>query len=191
MIIHLFSFFPTRFQIEKEVYFENVSGRIDVYDKNDDCIIEVKASALLNPILKPFKCHEEQIRDYMAIQDSQDGMILYQINNIFEKPRQFSYHMNANNRQNQLEKIRLYSKSILNAIEAKDPSLVKGVYDDPDLKWLCNRCPYYNACLKVEAVARRSSVRKFLHQTIKMTLNRTVHKGNRVRRFVLLLNVQG
>lgn len=156
IIVRLFSVFPHRFQIEKEIHFENVSGRIDVYDKLNDCIIEVKVSASQKPILKPFKFHEEQIRDYMAIQDSQDGVIFYHMNNMYGKYRLFLIHMSIDERKIQLEKLRLHSKSVLNAIEANDASLVNGVYDDPDMEWLCSKCPYLEDCTKLRPPSKET-----------------------------------
>jgi hypothetical protein len=38
-------------------------------------------------------------------------------------------------------------QTLRNAIDAEDPSLVKGIYDDREMKWLCNKCPYVQKCI--------------------------------------------
>lgn len=93
----------------------------------------------------------------MAIQDSHEGVIFYHMNNMYGKYRLFPIHMNINDRKVQLEKIRLYSKSVLNAIAAKDPSLVNGVYEEPDMEWICNKlCHYLNDCTKLRPPSKET-----------------------------------
>jgi hypothetical protein len=147
IIGRMFGIFPNRFRLENEVLFENVAGKIDVYDKFYNCVIEVKTSSSQKLLLKPFKFHEEQVRYYMAIQDSEEGMIIYYMNNIYGKYRLFPIYMTVEERKAQLEKLRLYTRSLLKSIEAEDPSIVKGIYEDEEMKWLCNKCPYLQKCI--------------------------------------------
>jgi hypothetical protein len=146
IIERLFRMFPNRFRLEMEVYYETVRGKVDVYDKLYNCIIDIKTSSSQKVLLKPFKFHEEQVRYYMAIQDSEDGVLMYYMNNIYGKYRLFPIYMSVEERKAQLEKLRLYATSLLKAIEVGDPSLAKGIYDDNEIKWLCNKCPYLEKC---------------------------------------------
>jgi hypothetical protein len=81
----------------------------------------------------------------MAIIDSEEGQIIYQMNH-FGKYLCFPIFMTTEERKKQLEKLESEAKSLLNAIDAGDPSLVKGIYDDREMKWLCNKCPYLEKC---------------------------------------------
>jgi CRISPR/Cas system-associated exonuclease Cas4 (RecB family) len=146
VIGRLFRMFPNRFRMEMEVYYGIVRGKVDVYDKLYNCVIDIKTSSSQKILLKPFKFHEEQVRYYMAIQDSEDGVVIYFMNSIYGKYRVFPIYMTAQERNAQLEKLKLYATSLLKAIEVGDPSLAKGIYDDNEIKWLCNKCPYLEKC---------------------------------------------
>jgi hypothetical protein len=157
IISRLFGMFPNRFKLEKEVFFEDVRGKIDVYDKLDNCIIDIKTSLSQKPLLKPFKFHEEQVRYYMSIQDSEQGLIIYYMNSIYGKYRLFSIYMTPEERKAQLDKLGLNAKLLLKAILAEDPSLVKGIYDDDEMKWLCNKCPYLEKCKTIRGSENEKS----------------------------------
>jgi hypothetical protein len=82
----------------------------------------------------------------MAIIDSEEGQIIYQMNN-FGKYLCFPIFMTAEERKKQLEKLESEANSLRNAIHTRDPWLVKGIYDDREMKWLCNKCPYVQKCI--------------------------------------------
>jgi hypothetical protein len=59
--------------------------------------------------------------------------------------------MTDQQRKEQLDKLVTEMKSYRNAMEAKDPSLARGVYSDVELKWLCGDCPYLEECEQMRA----------------------------------------
>jgi hypothetical protein len=54
IIGRMFGMFPNRFILEKEILLDNVSGKIDIYDKLHNCVIEIKTSSSQKLLLKPF-----------------------------------------------------------------------------------------------------------------------------------------
>jgi CRISPR/Cas system-associated exonuclease Cas4 (RecB family) len=145
IIERLFMMQPTRFRSEKEIQYCNIKGKIDIHDKLLNNVIDIKNSKSQQTLLKPFKFHEEQVRYYMAMVDSEEGQVIYQMNN-FGRYLPFPVYMTAEQRKEQLQKLEYQSKSLQRAIEAGDPSLANGIYDDSEMKWLCNKCPYVQKC---------------------------------------------
>jgi CRISPR/Cas system-associated exonuclease Cas4 (RecB family) len=67
--------------------------------------------------------------------------------------KQFKVTMTEKERRGQIEKLVKEMKSYQNAMEAKDPSMARGVYSDKDLNWMCADCPYAQECgKKMQAV---------------------------------------
>ena len=84
----------------------------------------------------------------MAISGSEEGHIIYQMDK-FGKYLSFPIYMTDKQRMNQLEKLEREAGLLQNARDRKDPSLVEGIYDDPDMSWMCNKCPYLEKCIAV------------------------------------------
>ena len=139
-VIKRYFMFFNRFDFDMEIQYKNVKGFVDIYDKLTHTIIEIKISRLGN-IPKPNKWDEEQIKNYMAILDCEKGVILYSANH-FSNWNQFTIHQSPKERQERLKKLDADSQQLLKAIDAKDPSLVNGIYLDYNLNWLCKDCPY-------------------------------------------------
>ena len=144
----LFMMYPNRLRTEMEVRYKNIKGKIDIFDKYLNNVIDTKTSKSPKILLKPFKFHEEQIRSYMAMTDSEEGQVIYQINH-FERYHAFPIYMTAEERKSKLEKLESEAKFLLNAISAGDPSLVKGIYNDNEINWICNKCPYLDKCRSI------------------------------------------
>jgi hypothetical protein len=140
-----FMIYPNRFKSEMEVQYKQVKGKIDIYDKILNNVLDIKTSKSQQTLLKPFKFHEEQVRYYMAMVDSEEGQVIYQMNN-FGKYLPFPVYMTVEQRKEQLQKLEYQSKSLQRAIESGDPSLADGIYNDSEMKWLCNNCPYVQKC---------------------------------------------
>lgn len=141
----LYMLYPERFRTEMDVHYKNIKGKVDVFDKYLHNVIDTKTSKSQKVLLKPFKFHEEQVRYYMAMTDSDEGQIIYQMNN-FGKYVPFPIYMTAEQRKEQLLKLETEAKSLQHAIEAADPSLVRGIYNDNEMKWMCNGYPYLEKC---------------------------------------------
>jgi hypothetical protein len=157
VIERLFMVFPNRFRSEKELQYKNIKGKIDIHDKLLNSVIEIKTNKS-KILLKPQKFHEEQVKYYMSMIDSDEGQILYHLNN-FRNYRSFEIYMNAEQRRDQLQKLEIEAKALRRAIEAKDPSLVRGVYDDNEMYWMCNRCPYLEKCKQMRQSSEQEKVR--------------------------------
>jgi CRISPR/Cas system-associated exonuclease Cas4 (RecB family) len=146
VIQRLFMTDPIRFRSEVHIQFGQVRGIIDILDTWFNNIIESKLSRSRMIPLGPFKFHEKQVRYYMAIRDSNEGQIIYQLNN-FATYRSFPIYLTAEDRRKELEELESKTKVLQNAIDKGDPSLAPGIYDDIELKWLCNKCAYRERCL--------------------------------------------
>lgn len=137
-----------RFRSEMEISHKNIRGRIDIYDKTSNVILEIKPSKGQQVPLRPWKFHEEQVKSYMAIMDVEEGQILYQLDN-FRNYLPFPIYMTEEQRKEQLQKLENQAKSLQKAIDAGDPSLAEGIYEDREMKWMCNKCPYVQKCMNL------------------------------------------
>lgn len=148
----LFMSNPRRFEKEKYVEYSNIEGSMDIYDKKKNAPLEFK-SYRSSHIDKPKSFQEEQLRYYMAMQDSPVGYMVYQcLMHFGTNPwRKFKVTMTEQERHSQLEKLVRETRSLQKAIQAKDPSLARGVYSDSEMNWLCKECPYAKECEKIRA----------------------------------------
>ena len=80
VIGRLFMMFPDRFKLEMQIQYENVKGTIDIYDKLLHIVIDVKTTKS-NIMLKPTRWDEQQLKYYMSLMDSEEGAVIYQMNN--------------------------------------------------------------------------------------------------------------
>jgi CRISPR/Cas system-associated exonuclease Cas4 (RecB family) len=140
----LFMMFPNRFKLEMRIQYENVKGTIDIYDKLLHIVIDVKTTKS-SIMLKPTRWDEQQLKYYMSMMDSEEGAVIYQMNNA-SKYLIFPILMNELQRKQHLAKLLEEARSFQHAIELEDPFLLDGVYDDKERNWLCKKCPYLEAC---------------------------------------------
>jgi hypothetical protein len=85
-------------------------------------------------MLRPNKWDVQQLRYYMSMVDSEEGVIIYQVN-VPMKYAIFPVYMNERERKEERDTLSLY-----HAIETRDPSAAKAIYDDKELEWLCKKC---------------------------------------------------
>src|ERR1041385_4684180 len=69
--------YPDRFEIEKEVWYNDLVAHIDIFDRETGVPIEAKSARIKN-IEKPKPHNLKQLEAYMAMTDSDKGIILYQ-----------------------------------------------------------------------------------------------------------------
>jgi hypothetical protein len=141
---------PDRFRSQMPIQFENVVGRIDVYDKLFQIVIEIKTSNSAF-MLRPNKWDVQQLRYYMSMVDSEEGVIIYQLI-VPMKYAMFPIHMNERERKQERDRLKKEALSLYHAIETRDPSAAKAIYDDKELEWLCKKCPYLNKCIAMRNV---------------------------------------
>jgi CRISPR/Cas system-associated exonuclease Cas4 (RecB family) len=148
----LFMSDPRRYEKEKYVEYNDIEGSIDIFDKKRNTPIEFKTLRSSN-IDKPKAFQEEQLRYYMAMQNSPIGYMVYQcLMHFGNSPwRRFRVTMTEQQRKDQLEKLVREMISLQNAMRAKDPSIARGIYSDNDLNWLCKECPYAKECETMRA----------------------------------------
>lgn len=143
-----------RFEREKHLEFQGISGSIDVYDKIRNIPLEFKTTRASN-IMNPKPWHVQQLKYYMAMLNASQGYMLYQLLMHFGNTpfRAFKITMNTQERKYQLDKLVKEAASLKKALVARDPSLAKPVYNNPSLKWLCNDCPYQVNCKSIQDAA--------------------------------------
>jgi hypothetical protein len=130
----LFMSNPRRFEKEKYVEYNDIQGSIDIFDKKKNTPIEFKSLRSSN-IDKPKNFQEEQLRYYMAMQNSPIGYMVYQcLMHFGTSPwRIFKVTMTEQERKGQLEKLVRETRFLQDALKASDPSLARGVYSDKEL----------------------------------------------------------
>jgi hypothetical protein len=81
----------------------------------------------------------------MAIMGSEEGQIVYQMDK-FGSYLPFPIYMTEAEQKERLNKLKKEAMVLEKAIEEQDPSLVEGIYNDNEIAWLCNKCPYLEKC---------------------------------------------
>ena len=143
-----------RFEREKHLEFRGVMGSADIVDKIRNIPIEFK-STRASSILEAKSWHVQQLKYYMAMLGASQGYLMYQLLMHFGNTpfKTFKITMTAHERKELLDKLVEEADSLKRAMEARDPSLAKPVYDDPKLNWLCRDCPYQVNCKRIQEAA--------------------------------------
>jgi CRISPR/Cas system-associated exonuclease Cas4 (RecB family) len=154
MYQYLFLRDSRRFEREKHLEFRGVIGSADILDKIRNIPLEFKTTRAAT-IFEPKSWHVQQLKNYMAMLGSSQGYIMYQLLTHFGNTpfRTFKITMTPLERKEQLDNLVDEADSLKRAIEARDPSLAKPVYDDPKLNWLCKDCPYQVNCKRIREAA--------------------------------------
>lgn len=152
--------FP-QYEIEKEVWLDDIVAHIDVYDNVTKLPIEAK-SARLKEMLEPKKHYLLQLEAYMAMTDSDKGKILVQLLVHFDdKPFvEFDHFMTKEQRLVTIAKLKEDANKLRTSIARKDPSLARHVAYDADLNWLCKDCPYVEKCTAINTNKRAENWNK-------------------------------
>ena len=149
--------YPHRFEIEKEITSNTITGHIDLYDKIDNVPIEAK-SMRVRDITDPKRHHVDQLKAYMTLTDSDNGILLYQLLLHFDdKPwREYHITMNSYERDTKRNEMQLDASKLQAAIDKGDPQLARHIAYNSAFNWLCRSCPYEADCLKLRLVERKS-----------------------------------
>jgi len=127
---------------EKVVIVNGITGTIDVFD---NIPIEIKTTRSRDPTPKPF--HLKQLGYYMAMTNSNVGVLLYIMMNDYERPFRFrTITMSNEELASERREIEARGRVFSEAVHAKDPFRATHVKDDPDLGWKCKRCKYRSVC---------------------------------------------
>jgi hypothetical protein len=63
-----------------------------------------------------------------------------------EKFQSFTLTLKEKERILNLKTMEKEADDIQKSLSLQDPSIVKGVAEDIELKWMCNKCPYLEKC---------------------------------------------
>jgi len=140
-----------KFEIEKSVEWEGISGHIDLVDTENNIPIECKSARMKEMnVVKPH--YVEQLKAYMAILGSKTGTILVQLLMHFDdKPFvEFEVTMDDSEIAETKQKLLLKKELYLEALSKKDPMIASGIVNDSSLNWLCKSCNHFAECLKAE-----------------------------------------
>jgi CRISPR/Cas system-associated exonuclease Cas4 (RecB family) len=139
------------FEREKHIEYQDTQGSIDIYDRKRNIPLELKSSRS-RKTKEPKSFHVEQLKYYISMLGANQGYILYQnLLHFGETPFQaFRITLNAQERDEQRNKLVKEVSSLKRAVIAADPSLARGVSEDPELNWLCRDCPYLIECKGIQ-----------------------------------------
>jgi hypothetical protein len=152
------------FESEKEIIRTSPSGvkliaHPDMIHRPTNTIVEFKTSTAIAVMKTPYSSHLRQLKTYMAILNSQNGILLYiLLNSESSKDGKYfqEYHItiSPNERQYILNRLDNQAQELQKGFELADPSRVRHIAEDPDYvnpwtktNWLCEKfCPYKEKC---------------------------------------------
>ncbi len=127
---------------EREIKLNGVIGTIDVFD---NVPIEIKTTRAEDDTPRPY--HIKQLTYYMAMTNSNVGILLYLMVNDYEKPFRFRTITLSDAELSEARKeIETRSKFFNAALAAKDPFIAPHVKKNSDLMWKCQYCKYREKC---------------------------------------------
>lgn len=133
--------YPNRYEVEKEILFNNyISMHVDLYDKIDNIVYEMKTYRGNNPEA-PKKHQLNQLKSYMVATGAKEGYIVYLLMASFEEPlfKEFKITMTEQERTVIRDWMEVNAQAFKNAVERKDPSLAPHIFYDEELKWKCQK----------------------------------------------------
>jgi CRISPR/Cas system-associated exonuclease Cas4 (RecB family) len=136
-----------RFEKEYLVYHNGMSGSVDVYDKRYNIPLEFKTPRNGFALKEPHSYNVMQLKTYMSILGADCGCIIYQY--LVAKNVNFQcfwVHLTPTEREEHLNMMFTRFENLQEAIDAQEPAIADGIYNDPELSWLCNGCPYLEPC---------------------------------------------
>ena len=136
------------YEIEKEVEKDGIIGHIDLYDKKNNIPIECKSMRV-----KELKCpkshHIDQLESYMALTNSKKGILLYQLLLHYDDKPFVEFECEATDAELANRKIWLINRAKKYAEVLKkqlSPMEMLGVFNNPNLNWLCRSCSHRSQC---------------------------------------------
>jgi hypothetical protein len=113
----------------------------------------------------------------MAIVGAQEGQIIYQMDKL-GKYLSFPIYMTETQRKDLLERLKQKALELQIAIEEQDPSLVGGIYNDEEMKWLCAKCQYLDKCKKIRRDTKEEELNPHTKGTMVKPLEFTMRFGS-------------
>jgi len=152
---------PDRFELEKEVKLGDIVGHIDIFDKKYHIPIEAK-SARIKTMTEPKAHYLKQLEAYMALTNSDTGIILVQcLLNYEDNPfLEFEHHMTVQQRHEVLLQLESDALQLKAGIMNMQPNLVRHIAYDTTLNWKCRYCPYLKPCEAFRILERQDMFNK-------------------------------
>jgi hypothetical protein len=136
-----------RYDIEKKVTLGSLEGHIDFYDRVEHMPVEMKTARKdLRELLQfgPSSGYLLQLALYTLFTNSPRGLLYYNL--LAQKKSDFHHGfimtLPEELRRNILNEINRIKLNYEKAVAKKDPQIADGVYDNPELNFQCERCPY-------------------------------------------------
>lgn len=127
---------------EKEITFDGVIGTVDLFD---GVPIEIKTIRSDDDSVRPY--HVTQLKYYMAMMNSNVGILLYlMVNNRYRPFRFRTITLNNDELAGVKKEIEERGKTFIDAVNARDPFVAPHVKRDINLVWKCQYCRYKEKC---------------------------------------------
>ncbi len=131
---------------EKEITVDGVIGTIDLFD---GVPIEIKTVRSDDDSVRPF--HVTQLKYYMAMINSNVGILLYLMVNNRERPFRFrTVTLNDNELAEVRKEIENRAKLFNDAVSTKNPFAAPHLKKDLNLVWKCSYCKYSQKCWSID-----------------------------------------
>lgn len=140
------------YQSEYKLFYKGLSGSVDVYDRVNNIPLEYKTPRKEGPLKEPQSYNVEQLKTYMSILGAESGYLEYQFitnklkNDLIYNYQPFWIDMTKDEHKEHLETMLGKLQNLKEGVEAAQPALTDGVWNNPKLKWLCYDCPYLQEC---------------------------------------------
>lgn len=144
--------FPGRYKLEMEVKKGNIVAHIDLYDQELQLPIELKSLSSAGEEA-PKNFHVDQLKMYMALTDSERGVVFYDplLDFSDEGFSEWTIKMTKDERIKLREVIENKAALYALAMNRKDPSIATHINYDPEYNWHCEYCQYAGECADMRA----------------------------------------
>ncbi len=143
----------------KTVSLGPIVGNPDLYDIDNQTVIEIKSTDPQKWTPLPRSHQMDQLLGYMAVMDCEKGVLWYYILTRKQDDgfwREFHVTLNAEERQEIRNQMLDDAMRLESAISHKDADIARNVADDEDYGWKCkNYCDYVDLCPQGYATKER------------------------------------
>jgi hypothetical protein len=143
----------------KTVTLGPIIGNPDLYDIDNDTVLEIKSTDPNKWTPLPRSHQMDQLIGYMAMMDCQKGVLWYYILTRKQDDgfwREFHITLTKAELQEKRNEMLDDAMSLEGAINAKNPDLARNVASDPEFGWKCkNYCDYIDYCEQGYATQQR------------------------------------
>ena len=133
-----------KIESERALEYKGIIGHVDLYE---GVPIEVKTSRSKYPILEPKDFWIKQLSYYMAIANSNVGIILLFSMMNFEQPfKSWTVTLSNDELKTLLDEMEAKATQFNIALGLKDPFMAQHIKADKNLNWKCQKCAWEKPC---------------------------------------------